>query len=72
MKTDNYYLKKITNKLGGVYNTHKTNNFYLRQISERISGGGAGNLDFIELVITYEDTTTETVNFAILNDDDGE
>jgi len=68
-KADNLYLRDIDAKLGAENQKHKPSNLYLREILKRIGqGGGVGNLDFIELVITYSDGTTENVNFGIITD----
>ena len=64
MKPDNLYLREISEKTGTTSDKHRSNNWYLKRISENIDGGGS-DLDFIDVVITYEDTTTETVQFAV-------
>ena len=67
-KADNLYLRDIDAKLGAENTKHKPSNLYLREILKRIGeGGGVGNLDFVEVVITYEDGTTETVNFGVID-----
>ena len=68
-KPDNLYLREISRKTGTSTDQHRTNNWYLKQIANNIDGGGS-DLDYISVVITYEDTTTETVQIAVKKEDD--
>lgn len=64
MKPNNLYARTIDERK---YDVRKPNNVYLRDIVDYLEGGGStGGLDFIELVITYSDGTTENVNFGIV------
>ena len=65
MKPNNLYARTIDKRK---YDVRKPNNVYLRDIAEAIEGGAGGGLDFIELVITYSDGTTETVNFGVIGE----
>lgn len=73
VKTDNSYLKKIDETVKGetVEGVHN-NNFYLKEISENIGqgGGGCGDLERLSITITYMDSSTEIIDFAIFGDDD--
>ena len=65
MKPNNLYARTIDERK---YDVRKPNNVYLRDIAEAIEGGAGGGLDFIELVISYSDGTTETVNFGVIGE----
>ena len=65
MKTDNQYLKSIAEKTGSETDGFHTNNYYLKKIEENIGGGSSSAFDTIEVTITYEDNTTQTVNLVI-------
>lgn len=72
VKTDNSYLKKIDETVKGetVEGVHN-NNFYLKEISKNIGqGGGCSDLTRLSVTITYTDSSTETVDFAIFGDDE--
>lgn len=66
MKPNNLYARTIDKRK---YDVRKPNNVYLRDIVDYLEGGGSGgSFDTVELVITYENGTTENINFGILRD----
>lgn len=69
-KSNNSYLKSIAEQTGSEdTNGHHSNNYYLKRISENISGGGSSgsNTSTVEVLITYTDNTTETLNLVVSN-----
>ncbi len=80
LEEENYYLKGILSKVSGeTVKGRLNNNQLLKLINENIGTGGGGSadlskyvkksdLDTLEITITYEDTTSETVNIALWSD----
>lgn len=78
--TDNYYLKEISENIGtggggsGVVvdselSTTSTNPVQNKVITDNLNSKvGSVDLDTLELVITYQDSTTETVNITKWSD----
>ena len=68
VKTNNEYLKTITDKVGGESTGVHTDNYYLKEISENI-GGGTGDLERLPVTVRYIDGTSETINIAVWSDE---
>lgn len=65
MKSNNQYLKGIAKNTGSNVSANRSDNYYLKRIEENtkggISGGGTDDIEYIEVTITYDDDSTETV-----------
>lgn len=63
MKTNNQHLKGIAKNTGSEVSGHHTDNYYLKRIDENTNNS---NFDTLEIEITYEDDSTDTMEIYIV------